>query len=198
MTEHAPLRIAVTLPGSSPMSRAEPHPITKKYLSMVSSHILNLANLFRDQPTRLVKYGTKMYRGCWLPQGIFPGGNWFSTTLSGASGYVAMGANNGRNNNLTPYIFEGATNQNIELIEFDENHIDAFSTVYNGDWKHEQIVQDTPLALALIGHPNCAGFFRPSAEEYFLCNPASILTQGNTLTGQRALTEASRVKGFTI
>ena len=140
----------------------------------------------------------KMYRGCWLPQCVFPGGNWFAPTLDEAAQYVAMHAEQGRANNYSPHIFESSSSQTLEFVDLNQSHIQAFDVAYGGNWTHAQIVQDIPLAFAQVGNNNWAGFFRSGTQEYFVCDPSVSLIQGNTWSDQQALAEASRVKGFNV
>ncbi|WP_417550879.1 hypothetical protein [Methylophaga sp.] len=164
----------------------------------IPSHICNLAMLFKHQPTRMIQPGYKMFRGCWLAQNTFPGGNWFAPTLDGAAQYVAFHAKSGREKNYTPYIFEGSVNHALDFVDLNQSHIDAFSLAYSGIWSHEQIIKDIPLAFASLSKTNWAGFFCTPSQEYFVCNPTSNLTQQKTWANQQALAEASRVKGFNV
>lgn len=165
---------------------------------MTPPHIINLAKLFDGRPTLFIPANTKLYRGCWLQQSIFPSGNWFSPTVDGAAQYVAMHAKVGRERNYSPNIFEACTTTDLYFVEFDQNHIQAFESAYGDSWTHERIVKDIPLAFAHLGRTNWSGFYRPQSQEYFVSNPGVDLTQGKTWCSQHALAEASRVKGFTV
>ena len=162
------------------------------------THIDNLAALFNSGTVIAVPAGTKFSRGCWLQLRAFPNGSWFSPDTDGAAQYIAMGAECGRKLSYEPVISQCVTTKELRLIEFHGNHISAFASAYGRNWSHDELPQDIANALALNAQTDLDGFLRPSTAEYFICSPADVLVEVSCLSGQAALEEASKVKGYEV
>lgn len=162
------------------------------------SHIENLAGLFKSKDVKVFLIGTKLYRGCWLPNAVFPNGSWFSPDFKIAAQYLASGAEHGKKSSKQPLLYECETTKDLRLVELHGNHIEAFASAYDRNWAHDELPQDISKALALLPKVDLDGFIRPCTGEYFVCFPAAVLKEVSYLAGQAALKVASRVKGYEV
>ena len=164
----------------------------------MSNHIQNLANLFAGNKIIKAPINSCFFRGCWLPQQSFSGGNWFSEHLDDAAQYIEMHASSGNKQGYRPFIFEGQANKDLEFIELQQSHIAAFEKAYNREWSHSELTTDIPKVFFELNLTSLTGFMRPQTKEYFMCNPVAVLNQKKVWADEQALAEATRVKGFIV
>ena len=150
-------------------------------MSKSKNKIINaFLNYFKNKPLFEIEKSTKVYRINWHEENAKTIGHWYAIERDHALQYLNYGAQDRTNKKQLPYLIEGEIKEAIILREVNENHLAVFERIYEGNFNHLQVAQDSQTLYEHMS-PNFHGFIRLKDDtfenEIFLTFPNKIIKE---------------------